>query len=203
MPAERQIVLDLATFRYNPGKVAKAVGNTSTAAVVTKGREPKDLSVCDVYYPATPSTREGYRTKAGKRVTAHQWAVYDLVRTIPAGQVATYKDVCAALGSGSPRSVGGALRNNPFAPYVPCHRIIASNLFIGGFFGEWTNLKNQPTAVDESQEVTENWHESFKGKGSGVIQREKIRMLAMEGVMFSNDGKLQGGEGFLWRAGEQ
>ena len=78
-----------------------------------------------------------------------QWAVYDFTRTIPCGCVTTYKNICAALEQGSPQSgpfvcshytsspVGSALRNNPFATFVPCHHIIASNLNIGGFFGEW------------------------------------------------------------------
>jgi O6-methylguanine-DNA--protein-cysteine methyltransferase len=39
-----------------------------------------------------------------KRVTPHQWAVYDLVRTIPCGKVTTYKYICDKLGAGSPRS---------------------------------------------------------------------------------------------------
>ncbi|KAF8415326.1 DNA binding methylated-DNA--cysteine S-methyltransferase, partial [Boletus edulis BED1] len=49
-------------------------------------------------------------------------------RTIPCGRVTTYGGFCLALGMGSPRSVGSALRHNPFAPFVPCHRVIASNL---------------------------------------------------------------------------
>ncbi|KAF8121405.1 6-O-methylguanine DNA methyltransferase [Boletus edulis] len=57
-------------------------------------------------------------------------------RTIPCGRVTTYGVFCLALGMGSPRSVGSALRHNPFAPFVPCHRVIGSNLYIGGFFGE-------------------------------------------------------------------
>ena len=37
----------------------------------------------------------------------------------------------------SPRAVGNALRNNPFAPRVPCHRIVAADGGIGGFAGSW------------------------------------------------------------------
>lgn len=33
--------------------------------------------------------------------------------------------------------VGNALRRNPYAPRIPCHRVIANNLFIGGFQGVW------------------------------------------------------------------
>lgn len=58
-------------------------------------------------------------------VTAFQERVYALLKQIPAGRVTTYAAMARVLGS-SPRAVGGALRVNPFAPEVPCHRCIAS-----------------------------------------------------------------------------
>ena len=33
-----------------------------------------------------------------------------------------------------------ALRRNPFAPEVPCHRVVAANLELGGFGGDWVNV---------------------------------------------------------------
>ncbi|KAJ7911089.1 methylated-DNA--cysteine S-met [Mycena leptocephala] len=125
---------------------------------------------CDMYYPTTSALRSQFRTQAGKRVTPHQWAVYDFARMIPAGKVATYKDVCQAVG-GSPRSVGGALRTNPFAPFVPCHRVIASSLFIGGFLGEAQN---------------------------GTQCNRKLDLLGKEGVNFTEEGYLKGKE-MLWQ----
>ena len=59
--------------------------------------------------------------------------IYALILTIPRGKVATYKMVARAIGCGSCQAVGQALKRNPFAPRVPCHRIIASDLSIGGF----------------------------------------------------------------------
>jgi O-6-methylguanine DNA methyltransferase len=49
--------------------------------------------------------------------------VYALLCQIPKGKVSSYACLSKALSS-SPRAVGGALRRNPFAPEVPCHRII-------------------------------------------------------------------------------
>jgi len=37
----------------------------------------------------------------------------------------------------SPRAVGQSLRRNPFAPNVPCHRVVAADLELGGFSGSW------------------------------------------------------------------
>lgn len=51
------------------------------------------------------------------------------------GKVTTYAAIAAVLAS-APRAVGQALRNNPFAPIVPCHRIISSQRTTGGFSGE-------------------------------------------------------------------
>jgi len=61
-----------------------------------------------------------------KQVTEFQGRVYTLLKQIPSGKVTTYAALAKALNS-SPRAVGGALRNNPFAPEVPCHRCIASD----------------------------------------------------------------------------
>lgn len=59
------------------------------------------------------------------KVSPHQERVYALLQQIPAGRVSSYAAIAKALDS-SPRAVGGALRKNPFAPEVPCHRCIAS-----------------------------------------------------------------------------
>ena len=47
----------------------------------------------------------------------------------------TYGLLAKALNS-SPRAVGQALRCNPYAPIVPCHRVVASDGSIGGFMGK-------------------------------------------------------------------
>ncbi len=62
--------------------------------------------------------------------------VFEVARRIPAGRVATYLEVARQVGCASPRAVGQALRRNPFAPEVPCHRVIRSDGTLGGFHGE-------------------------------------------------------------------
>lgn len=58
-------------------------------------------------------------------VTKYQERVYAALQQIPEGRITTYAAMAKALNS-SPRAVGGALRVNPFAPEIPCHRCIAS-----------------------------------------------------------------------------
>ncbi len=54
---------------------------------------------------------------------------------IPAGRVRTYGWVARKIGHpNAARAVGNALKKNPLAPMVPCHRVISSN-GIGGYSG--------------------------------------------------------------------
>jgi methylated-DNA-[protein]-cysteine S-methyltransferase len=60
--------------------------------------------------------------------------VYDITRAIPPRRTLTYGEVAARLGEpGAARAVGQALGHNPFAPVVPCHRVLAAGSAAGGF----------------------------------------------------------------------
>ena len=63
--------------------------------------------------------------------TAFQRRVHTLLQQIPCGQTRTYGDAAAELHSAA-RAVGQACAANPFAPIVPCHRIVARH-GLGGF----------------------------------------------------------------------
>jgi len=98
-------------------------------------------------------------------VTPFRQRVYDALCRVPPGKVTTYKLLGQAIGCSSNRAIGQALRNNPFAPRVPCHRVIRSDLTIGG----------------------------FAGKVHGAKIRKKLRLLKEEGVDF-RDGFLADSE---------
>jgi O-6-methylguanine DNA methyltransferase len=53
---------------------------------------------------------------------------------IPLGYVASYGAISDAVG-GSPRAVGNVMASNPFAPIVPCHRVVKSDFSLGGYGG--------------------------------------------------------------------
>lgn len=61
--------------------------------------------------------------------------VYEELKKVPRGKVTTYKLLGDRLGTKAYRAVGQALRKNPFAPEVPCHRVVSSDGNIGGFMG--------------------------------------------------------------------
>ncbi|MCL1972137.1 MAG: MGMT family protein [Endomicrobia bacterium] len=47
---------------------------------------------------------------------------------IPAGKTMTYGELAKKVGSPkAARAVGGAMRNNPWPPTIPCHRVIGSD----------------------------------------------------------------------------
>ena len=58
---------------------------------------------------------------------------YDILRKVPKGKVTTYKEIARALNSKAYRAVGTAMNKNPYAPEVPCHRVVNSNGHVGGF----------------------------------------------------------------------
>ncbi len=95
-------------------------------------------------------------------MTAFDRRVYTAVRRIPAGRVASYGWVAQQIGCGSARAVGQALKRNPVAPMVPCHRVIAADGSLGG----------------------------FEGRKDGAAVMKKEQLLAEEGVFFSG-GRLR------------
>jgi methylated-DNA-[protein]-cysteine S-methyltransferase len=63
--------------------------------------------------------------------------VYEVTRAIPPGEVLTYGEVARRIGEpGAPRALGQALGHNPFAPVIPCHRVLAAGGRSGGFSAE-------------------------------------------------------------------
>jgi O-6-methylguanine DNA methyltransferase len=87
--------------------------------------------------------------------------VWKLMERIPKGRVTTYGQIARKLNTKAYRAVGNACRKNPYAPRVPCHRVVRSDGTIGG----------------------------FGGKTSGKTVKEKTRLLRKENVEIRN-GKI-------------
>lgn len=96
--------------------------------------------------------------------------IYFQLKKVPKGKVTTYKELAKIINSKAYRAVGNALRCNPFAPKVPCHRAVSSDGGIGG----------------------------FKGFKSGRTIDEKIDMLRNEGVLVER-GKIKDFETILYK----
>ncbi len=61
--------------------------------------------------------------------------VVKLMRLIPRGRITTYKAIARALNCKAYRAVGRAVGDNPYAPRVPCHRVVKSNGTVGNYGG--------------------------------------------------------------------
>ena len=68
--------------------------------------------------------------------TKFQIKVWKYLKSIPKGQVKTYKQVAISIKSPkSARAVANACAKNPYAPKIPCHRVIRSDGNLGGYSG--------------------------------------------------------------------
>lgn len=66
--------------------------------------------------------------------TSFQQQVWQALERIPKGKVTTYQRLARMIKRPrSARAVGNALNVNPYAPQVPCHRVVRSNGEIGGY----------------------------------------------------------------------
>ncbi|MBA3064268.1 MGMT family protein [Candidatus Woesearchaeota archaeon] len=59
--------------------------------------------------------------------------VLKLTKKIPRGRVTTYKIIAEKLKTKAYRAVGTALHNNKRPIIIPCHRVVNSNGFVGGY----------------------------------------------------------------------
>lgn len=69
-------------------------------------------------------------------ISEFQRRVYLALLDIPAGKTITYSALARQVGCGSAQAVGQALKRNPFAPEVPCHRVLSADGSMGGYLGQ-------------------------------------------------------------------
>lgn len=137
--------------------MATAVTTMTTTTITPK--DPPKVSQTMLSLKSSISTSQ---------YTPCQKAVWFATLQIPSGCVSTYNIIAMHLRS-SPRAVGNALRRNPFAPAVPCHRVVATNATLGGFKGKIA-----------------------RRDGEGITLVEKRTLLRKEGVRFDDKGRVLG-----------
>lgn len=86
--------------------------------------------------------------------------VYEIVKQIPCGKVATYGDIATALGNKRlSRQVGWALHANPMPIIIPCHRVVfkdgslAKNFAFGGSDTQKQLLQKEGIEFDDKGRV--------------------------------------------------
>ncbi len=91
-------------------------------------------------------------------MTSFAEKVYRLLTNVPPGYVTTYKELGRALNCRGYRLIGQILSKNPYAPLVPCHRVVKSDGSLGGFKGSYDSKDTQ----------------------------EKVKLLTSEGIIIKN-----------------
>jgi len=88
--------------------------------------------------------------------------VYATILFIPEGKVVTYQEIARVINTKGFRAIGQVLKRNPLPIIIPCHRVVCSNLSIGGYMGA----------------------------KEGKFIEKKQALLSKEGVVFNKNYKL-------------
>ncbi len=80
--------------------------------------------------------KQGFYSIMILKGTKFQLKVWNYLKTIPKGKIKSYKEVAKGIKSPkSARAVANACAKNPYAPKIPCHRVIRSDGGLGGYSG--------------------------------------------------------------------
>lgn len=161
-------LLVVAGCKSMPGAAIMATGAAlkSGCGLMTLHSCEKATSAAAVKYPSAmqqisliPFTIDSRRymtdiekiVRESPLITEFQRKVYLETLRIPIGQTITYGELAQRIGCRSARAVGQALHRNPFAPEVPCHRVVAAGGKIGGYaFG----IEKKRELLQDEQNLT-------------------------------------------------
>ncbi|TKA68205.1 hypothetical protein B0A55_09371 [Friedmanniomyces simplex] len=150
---------------FMPSPDSTSDGSVSKEGTAGQGTED-DTTKPDV----KPEMDVQLRRIADSNLTPFRKQTLTLLCQIPPGRYSTYQAMSDHITKTShktcARAVGNAMRNNPFAPEVPCHRILAADGSLGGFGGHWGE--------------------------SGKFADKKHELLHDESVRFDSKGRVKG-----------
>ena len=120
-------------IRVSDGRLTAIDFITAKNEISPRGDVAADICSQIRRYLQDPETPLSSNIACAPAGTAFQSRVWRELRTIPAGNVATYGELAGRLGT-SARAVGNACRNNPIPVVIPCHRVVSS-AGLGGYAG--------------------------------------------------------------------
>ncbi|ETN41345.1 uncharacterized protein HMPREF1541_03280 [Cyphellophora europaea CBS 101466] len=159
---------DFATSDETKLKKPRTSSQQSTLSFATsprKGEKATSASAKEDMDPNVDFAATLDKIRNHSSLTPYRKRLYTVLLSVPRGRFTTYAAMSDYLES-SARAVGNGMRNNPFAPDVPCHRVLAADGSIGGFHGSWGP--------------------------EGKYANDKLRLLRIEGVCFDGKGKVIG-----------
>jgi methylated-DNA-[protein]-cysteine S-methyltransferase len=99
-------------------------------------------------------------------------SVLEATSLIPLGYAASYGSIAEATGGGA-RAVGNIMASNPFPPIVPCHRVVRSDLTLGGYGG----------GLDLKLQILEREKRGFDSKLEIPVKDKKLSVFPIEFVL--------------------
>lgn len=122
-------------FYFSPSSLRKFASDYKSSLVVGGGDKINHKEVDEKFSSIGNSFKSFFKIKPFSE------QVYSLTALIPKGKVLTYEKVAEYLGSKAYRAVGTALHKNPYKE-VPCHRVVNSDGYVGGFaHGQTSKIK--------------------------------------------------------------
>ena len=108
-------------------------------------------------------------TLKSEHLSKYAMNVIDAVSKVPTGYVTSYGEVAKTVGGG-PRAVGQIMARNPFAPVCPCHRVLRSDLALGGYGG----------GLDLKLAFLKREKRGYKSEKEIVLNGKKLRVFPVE-----------------------
>lgn len=118
------------------------------------------------------NTKSSTNIHKSREPTEFENRVYAIVSKIPKGQTMTYGEISKILKS-SPRAVGQALKRNPYAPRLPCHRVIKTDGAIGGYSGIVNSTKKILMLKKEGVQITDHKINKNNKEIIKIIKKDK------------------------------
>jgi O-6-methylguanine DNA methyltransferase len=109
---------------------------------------------------------------AMEHLPAYTQRVLRTVAMVPVGYVTSYGRVAEAAGGGA-RAVGNVMAANPFAPIVPCHRVVGANFGLGGYGG----------GLDMKHAFLVREKRGYNAEREVPIEGKKLRVFPVERVL--------------------
>ena len=96
--------------------------------------------------------------------TEFQKSVWQAIGLIPKGKVTTYGEIAKYLNTKAVQAVGTAVGKNPYAPKVPCHRVVKSSGEVGEYSAPGGVESKISLLKKEGVKIVNNRVKNFKNK---------------------------------------
>jgi O-6-methylguanine DNA methyltransferase len=112
---------------------------------------------------------------AMEHLSVYTRKVLEATALIPVGYVVSYGGVAEAAGGGA-RAVGNVMATNPFAPVVPCHRVVGAAFTLGGYGG----------GLDVKRRFLEREKRGYAFQREISVGERKLRVFPVESVLINS-----------------